>query len=656
MATVTHNPDSAGCPDPDDCTDLTQEIRQTATAIKKVCHKGPGGIKCKNVPMTRTVTITPEILAPNLRPELTLETLADSDGYEARNLDGTYYLWDPITVRYVPVLEWKDQRENTISFEVKRDTRLAAEARIQCGRGSCSMSLENPGVTTSEWLLGNGDGLDIYNATGMGHIGLQEIGYRITAYNLDVPLDSEAASIDPLVVTYRPVYTEYPYPLLSDDRRTAYENRAAVALHYFGSDGGGPDDIAGLHENRRSKINGFYHAGIGFDPWTPSRFDDRLLWSEAAGVGIMEEHSHADSGHDTVISGGYDDVIPCVEGAADTAMMVRAGYCRIYFEYPILDTVTGSRGPVYENATLFNTLISDHFAGRETTYLSHYEYAFPESLFHTILSVESVGRGGTENPIPVRVEVSPSAGGQARDMHGYLYDKIYHDTGDAGFGRIVSGDAYPVYSQESGTGRVDLKLRRVSSQFDTYRIQGGMSLDGLHITELAPAYFENSHNASLAVPLNVGLGSPSPLSVTIHANNVSRQYDYAHPDFGVPHRITVNAAQDNGLEAARQDGTVSIAPQPGFGRITSLYVDGIRAEVPCDTGCVINTPSNRPVDIAAENAWGGRAHVYVPELAVPEDPPAQDAAPGNLDVIVPFLVSLPVLYWVYRRIRRDGRP
>jgi len=148
-----------------------------------------------------------------------------------------------------------------------------------------------------------------------------------------------------------------------------------------------------------------------------------------------------------------------------------------------------------------------------------------------------------------------------------------------------------------------------------------MSLDGLHITELAPAYFENSHNASLAVPLNIGLGSPSPLSVTIHANNVSRQYDYRHVDFGVPHRITVNAAQDNGLEVARQDGSVSVAPQPGFGRITSLYVDGIRAEVPCDTGCVINTPSNRPVDIAAENAWGGRARMSVPELAVPEDPP-----------------------------------
>jgi len=136
---------------------------------------------------------------------------------------------------------------------------------------------------------------------------------------------------------------------------------------------------------------------------------------------------------------------------------------------------------------------------------------------------------------------------------------------------------------------------------------------------------------------------------------VSRQYDYTHVDFDVPHRITVNAAQDNGLEAARQDGTVSVVPQPGFGRITSLYVDGIRAEVPCDMGYVINTPSNRAMDIDAENTWGGRASMYVPELAVPEDPPAQSAAPGNLAVIVPFLLSLPVLYWVYRRIRQDGR-
>jgi len=65
-----------------------------------------------------------------------------------------------------------------------------------------------------------------------------------------------------------------------------YPTRTASPLPYTTSDPtvGGPDDTAGLHENQRSKINGFYHAGVGFDPWTPVLFDDRLRWSEAADV------------------------------------------------------------------------------------------------------------------------------------------------------------------------------------------------------------------------------------------------------------------------------------------------------------------------------------------------------------------------------------
>jgi len=167
------------------------------------------------------------------------------------------------------------------------------------------------------------------------------------------------------------------------------------------------------------------------------------------------------------------------------------------------------------------------------------------------------------------------------------------------------------------------------------------------------AYFENAHNALLAVPLNVGLGSPSPLSVTVHANNVSRQCDYAHVDFGVPHRITVNAAQDNGLEAERHRKRRPAARI----QLDHLAVRGQRpGQSPvrrgvCDQYAV--EPGNRR---SCRKRVGSRAHVYVSELVVPEDPPAQIAAPGNLAVMVPFLVSLLVLYWVYRRIRRDGRP
>ena len=624
-------------PDSDKCIHLTQKIEQKITGIKKVCNSIDGNIVCKGVPVPKTATIKPDVLMPDLNLVLDHVILPDMDGYDARNLDGTYYVWDPITITHVPEFKWKNYRENTIHFDLHTNSTLLQEQLVQCGHNLCDVMLEHPGTSPTRWNLGNGDGIAIYNATNYSYLGLHDFEYGVTVHNNELLLDSDEDTTDGLVVTYEPQYSGYPYSLLADDMRTSYENRAAISLHYMGSVGGGPDDMGGLHELRRSKINDYTYSGMGFDPWDPVQFDDVLNWSKAYDAGITP---------------GVVSDISCDIRGTGTAMAVRAGYCKIYFEYPIIHTITGKTGPIYENITLLNELASENFAGRNTT-LIQYEYAFPEPLFHTVLLVESLGADGMINPIPLRVQVMPAiAENQAYSLPEYLYEKVLHDSEDSGLATIVANDTYPVEYEKSGMGSVDVKLRRTSAEFKVYQGDGAeMELAGLDIRDLAPIYLENSYNARLEVPINVGLGSLSPVSVIVQVDDKTRHYTYDYVDYGEDHKIVVNVAQDNSLEISRYDGIVNITPPEHFGDITALYINDIQVDIQCNDGCSINTPSNDMISITAENDWGGKAHAVAQEFVPPNEHETGYIATSNLAVLVPFVLSLPLLYWVYHKVK-----
>ena len=637
--------DKSQFPDLDKCINLVQIMEQKITGLKKTCEKNSNGrTVCKSIPITRTVKIEPDILVPEMTVILEHRTLIDADGYDARNLDGTYYLWDPVTIHHTPELKWKNNRENTIRFEVEKTHTLHMENTLDCNRNSCSLTLEHPGMSVSEWNLGNGDGITIYNGTDSSYLGLNHFRYNITAYNTDVVIAQEYNVTDGLIVVYEPEYTEYPYSLLSDDMRTSYENRAAVALHYFGSVGGGPDDEYALYEDRRSKINDYAYAGVGYDPWIPVFFNDTLSWSEAQDVGILDEHKQVPYFENGTVQSENSDKIPCEAGRKGTAMLTRAGYCKVYFDYPILETVLGPDGPRYENATLFNSLISDKFAGYDKRYVLGYEYKFPESFFHTGLRVVSLGDNGTIHHIPLKVHITTNA----TILPEYISEKVYYDSSDPGFAGIISQDVYHTENAESGTGELDIKMRRIASKFETYQNNENQSLSNLDIVNLASLYFSNSYDARLEVPLDVGLGALSPILVNVTAGDKTRQYVYDYVDFSTDIEIILNVAQNNTLLISRYDGTTVISPPPGFGKITSLYVDDAHMNVTCGTSCTINTPSNEQVRIIAENDWGGRAYGMAPEF-VPAKTPAI-SADGLLPLALFVLLIVPI-YWLYNRIK-----
>ena len=312
----------------------------------------------------------------------------------------------------------------------------------------------------------------------------------------------------------------------------------------------------------------------------------------------------------------------------------------------MIDKVVDAKGPQYENITLSNTLISGDFAGRQRTDLSKYEYRFAEPFFHTNLSVTALDDTGTK--IPISVNIRPNTDGHTRTLPQYMHEKIVYDSDDPGFGNIVSEDVYPVQYSESGEDDLDVKLRRISSKFEVYN-NSTQNVVGSDIFSLSSLYLGNSGNARLEVPLDIGLGSLSPVSVEVTINDMTQNYEYDYVDFGRDIIIHANLAQDNTLEVARHHGSVTVTTAQDFGEIEHLYVNGSVTETECFMSCVIIAPDNLPLEIIAVNYWGGQAHAFVPSMVFEES--VSRVPVSNIVPLMLFaLVSIP-LYWLYGRIK-----
>lgn len=620
-------------PGKDRCVAAEPRAELTVTGIKKTCGTNERGVfSCRAVPVPRTAELAPEVLAPDLGLELRHERVIDSDGYLARNADGTYYVSDPVAIMHEPALKWKDERHGTIKFEVSAEAQLPLESRLWC-QEPCAVELERERTAPSAWNLGSGEGIAVHSAPGAGHLGTAGFEYEVRASNAGVPLGSATASAGAHIVPYEPVYSAYAYPALSDGGRTSYENRVGVALHYFGSLDGA------LHEGRRSKIDTFSYSGRARGPWEEVPLSAELEWSGARGAGLAREHAEAAARlHPGAAPWRAGE--PCQTGRAGTLMAVSAGYCMVYFSYPVLGEIAGPGGPRLEGAVLRGELASGGMAGGRTALLE-YEYRFAEPLFYSGLLVRAAGPDGSEAPVPLRVDVEPAG----TPLPEYVRQKALRDTGDPGLAAIAAGGAYPSSYSERGVGSIDTKLRRVSSEFPTYG--GSADAAGLGVEGLARAYLSSSSSARLEVPLDVGLGAPSPLRLTVTADGKARQYELA-PDFGRDLEIVVNAAQDNPLYLERGGGYVEAYVPPWFGPAVAWYVDGNPYEASCPAECVLQAEGRGPVSVEAENAWGGRAAARAAGL--PPEPPRPPAS-ANLEALALFVLALPVVWWAYRRIR-----
>ncbi|WP_316505578.1 hypothetical protein [Nitrosopumilus sp.] len=655
-------------------------LSKRAMAEQWVCTRNDSGWNCG----WRTVSASATQAVPGRLPDLTVdmwtvgEEFTEDAGYTSRNLDESYYVWDAINVVHNPFYEFKNDRVGTIFIEYEKiHDPLVLEDEFFCDAAFCVNTMEIPGFLPWTQSFDYGGGNTVFNATSLDDIGEHEIIYIARLYNIVPQIDEYTQSIEELVVEYFPIYESYVYPVLRDDQRLAFDDRIGYSLHYFGNEStdANPDDVIGVHEDRRSKINDYFYSTWGADPWEfdfidgtvgKSDFSDdvQLTWDEAHDVGIIS--NEVPVGKSVEIAGElipteFPEMVPYEVGEHGTANFLKSGYGKVNFSYDgILDVVLDQEKkiPRYENATVFNTLESAFFAGHEVSFLTNDEHMYPESFFHNTIRVTAVNSDGEQDDsVNISINVIP----REEDTEGtlslnqYVHDKIIFDTDDDGFAQIIAGldmdgndivvvndhEIYPLDDLAiNGNGFVSLeKTRRVLSSFTQYDTILDQTFDSNEVTDISDKYLLDTEDALLPIPLTTGLDALSPYDLEITGDNgiIKATNIVEHPwyDFSIDYDYQINMDDSNALDIKRDPANPRVLIykyDKNFGVVTSLEINGIVFENDDDGGenmlpscfeikssgtCIISVPESeylKELEIVATNIWSGTAVVTLPEI------------------------------------------
>lgn len=525
-------------------------------------------------------TFSPTVIKPLLDVNLSQEYLNDSDGYRSGNLDRTYYLWDAINIVHNPIYQWKKERVGTLSVKVTKLHELELEKEFQCESTQCNHVLSLDGF--EPWLrqYQYGSGSTVYNATKELDLRKHAIIYKIGLYNLGKLIHTSQNKTEQLVVVYEPVYQSYPYLILKDGHWWSWGNRHGVALQYKGSVGGGIDDTAEIHQNRRSKINSYKYFGYAFDPILPKALNQNFSWNKASQIDLKQNCA------DVVFDLGS------FETNDNSAMFVKGGYGKITFSWPILKSMLEKR---YINATIENTLQSKNFAGFALKNLTKYSYQYPDVKFSNPVKVLTYHSDGSRTDLPVSVRMVPDFAKGAQYTQDYTCQKVTHDTANAELASIVVDDMYGKENSENGTGYVNVKTHLTSTWF-------------------APFYYLITKDI-LDLPLAEGYKALSPYEITITVGEKTRTINRI-VNFLAPFVHVVNMDSDNLLNVTEDSGFVRIDSDEAFGEITKVVINDKILDSDCTNGCTTTIHHNQDLYIQAWNVWGGRASYFLEKPAV----------------------------------------
>ena len=707
------NNSGIGVIDPDYAAGVVS-LSKKAFAEQFVCHKTDSGWDCDWETVSASATQGIPMRLPNLTVDMWTieEEFTEDDGYISRNLDESYYVWDAINVVHNPIYEFKNERVGTIFIEYeKTHDPLVLEDEFFCDESFCANTMTIPGFKpwTKEFDYGGGN--TVYNATSLDEIGEHEIKYIARLYNIAPQIDEFTQSIGELVVEYFPIYDSYIYPVLSDDERLAFHDRIGYALHYFGSEStdANPDDEVGIHEDRRSKINDYFYSTWGADPWEYELLDGtvaetdysesiELVWDEAHDVGIVANElpvKLSEEISDESIPTEFPEIVPYEVEEHTTANFLKAGYGKIKFDYTgLLEDVvldTEKNIPRFENATVFNTLQSSHFAGHDVTHLTFNEYMYPESFFHNSLTVNAVdSEGNQDNSVQITLEIIPRldiSGTQYMDE--YIQDKILFDTQDDGFSQIITGldidgndivitNGHDIYTldetEATGFGSVSLdKTRRILSSFTQYDIIEDQTFDNDNVIDVSDKYLLDTEDAILPIPLTTGLDALSPFTLSITANEITNTFDHTWYDFSQNYSYQINMGDDNLLDIKRDPANPRVLLynyNENFGKVTSLQINDVvitEEDLPecfknnSPSTCAIAVPEEYQLDeldVIATNIWNGKSSTVLPEIdEVTLNPSLPDSEhlifEGVLEpwiiLILVFALMILVIFWIIKR-------
>ncbi|WP_316506096.1 hypothetical protein [Nitrosopumilus sp.] len=691
-------------------------LSKQAFAEQRVCHKTDDGWDCNWVTVTARATQGIPMRLPNLTVDMWTvgEEFTEDDEYISRNLDESYYVWDAINVVHNPFYEFKNERVGTIFIEYEKiHNPLVLEDEFFCDAAFCVNTMTVPGFKPWTQSFDYGGGNTVYNATSLDDIGEHEIKYIARLYNIVPQIDEFTQTIDETVVEYFPIYESYVYPVLSDDEKLAFDDRIGYSLHYFGSEStdANPDDKIGIHEDRRSKINDYFYSAWGADPWEFDFIDGTvgfsefsneidLIWDEAHDVGIITNEIPVGKSEEIagdLIPTEFPGIVPYETGEHGTANFLKAGYGKVKFDYPgLLDVVLDpvQKIPRYENATVFNTLESDHFAGHDVTFLTFDEYMYPESFFHNTVSVTAVDSDGTQdNSIRISINMIPREEIEGTlQLNQYVHDKVIFDTDDDGFAQIITGldmsgndiviiNDHDIYQLDNltieGNGKVTLeKTRRVLSSFTQYDTVIDQTFDPNEIIDISGKYLLDTEDGILHIPLTTGLDALSPYTLSITAYNGSiettNKFDHTWYDFSIDYNYQLNMDSDNVLNIERDPGNMKVLKyfyDENFGALESLDINDVFFEennlpecfkIKSTGACYLPVPVDHQLaelNITGTNIWGGSSVETLPEITpemlnpIVPDPINSVFNLTMFDFVLILLVFMLIAYILYRILR-----
>ena len=583
----------------------------------------------------------PPLQDGELRIILTKPPLHHIEGYDAKNLDGTYYHGDPIYVRHEPSWKWKDERSVHISFETHRlpPSTLSVIDEFDCPpppsenvNGTAApvpYAVAPPcehtaGVASPPWLaenirFGNGAGMTVRTTDASHGFGTYVFEYNMTAHNLGRQVANATNSTEAEVVMYDPSYeTVYSYPVLADAREYAFDDRYGIAMRYGGS---WQDEV--LHPTRRSLINGWDGTGGGHDPYTYNRFGQEHVLG--TGRNASPNHTALEHAQDT-----------------QTAMFVRSGHGAALFEWPVSGWVfsaynqtatgapaatTAANAAINENVTAHLQVYSRDFAGKDTLL---YETAmrYPEMPFAKQVTIQSVDHtGAIQAADDIMLRVTPYAELGAEYLTDYIRDKVTWDTDDPIIAQIVINDTHPMVQKwRASGGIINATVLRTSVHFGDIAVQNGTGLpfsgrlDDLH--KLA----EHPETLRLTAPYDLGLSVLAPTSMYISINGSGeRAIHHKYYSFGGSETISINAQKDNPADVSRNPNRIVIKQPENFGVIKHVEINDTRLQQPCPTGCTVSFQPNTALNIVLYNEWGGEARGTINASRTSDPPQASES-------------------------------
>ncbi|MCE2499035.1 MAG: hypothetical protein J4F28_08665 [Nitrosopumilaceae archaeon] len=594
-------------------------------------------------------------------------------GYDAKNLDGTYYHSDPVYVRHEPSWKWKDERSAHINFKTHRlpPVTLPIIDEFDCPPPPPPSADENDiaapvphtvappcehavKVDSPPWLaerlwFGNGDGLTVRTAGTPHGFGTYVFEYNMTAYNLGKMVANATNSTAAEVVPYEPSYeTAYSYPVLADAREYAFDDRHGIAMRYGGS---WQEDV--LHPMRRSFINGWDGTGGGHDPYTYNHFGQDHVFD--AGRNSSPGHTALEHVQDT-----------------QTAMFVQSGHGTVLFEWPVSgwvfsthnQTATGEPGAVAaaaaaakaavnENVTSHLQIYSRDFAGKDTL-LYETTMRYPEMPFAKRVMIQSIDHSGAiQTADNITLRVTPYAELGAEYLTDYILDKITWDTDDPIVAQIVVNDTHSMVQEwHASGGMINAAILRTSIHFDEIALQNGTGLPFsgrlVDLHELT----EHPETFRLTAPYDLGLSVLAPTSLHI-AINGSNEHVIHHKyySFEGSETVSINAQKDNPADVSREPGRIVIKQPENFGIIKHVEINGARLEQPCPIGCTVLFQPDTTLNVTLYNEWGGEARGAVSAPHVSNTPRADEPRWQIMGTIAILLV---LSYVAYKKLTKKS--